>query len=623
MNIEQIKQLKGENAFANIDLEFARFICRKQPDNAMLFAAAALASYAVRHGDSCLNLADHAGKIFPPDKDSPVRLKMPELNLWLEELTRHEGVIAVYPENPAPATPLILNRISEEKVLLYLNRYFQYETAVAEKTAIHCMKNDINEFSPAELSARFTPGSEIDYQQAAVYLASNNNFSIITGGPGTGKTTVATALLAAELQKNPELRIALCAPTGKAQARLMESISEEVENLKSPASIKEELTALKNHCSTIHKLLQPTGRKQIFRFNKDNRLPIDLLLVDESSMVGLSLMAKLLAAVPDDAKIILLGDENQLPSVEAGSVLADLCRSGTVNTMRTDVAARFRQQTSLDFPVVSDTKPLSGRIAGLVKNHRSATAPFIISISEKIRSAVHTEALAEEIAHLKEADFTTLAEKVSPEKVLGEEAEILKALPHLMQNCADEAALDKAFKIIEDFQILAAIRKGPQGVEELNAMLRRFLRMPENGLTAGLPVLVTQNSTENDLNNGDIGLTGKSADGKTRVYFRSNEPGMKFRSFLPAELPTYEDAFALTIHKSQGSGYRKVVIVLPDTDNPVLTRELLYTAITRARNHVLLLGSQEIIQTALKRRTIRQSGLSERLKINNGEANAE
>ena len=318
MTLDELKQLNGEDAFAPIDLVFAGFLLRRaHSESPELFCAAALASYCVRAGNSCCDLNLYAGKNFPVPAD-PVSgegrscVRLPELEEWLSVLRMLPStVIEHYPETAHPTAPLVLDHAQR----LYLNRYFLYETSLADEIRRRCAAEPIPpDLAPGHLAAlspyfqKAAAERTVDFQQSAVFLACSGNFSIITGGPGTGKTTVAAALLALELERNPELEIALCAPTGKAQARLRESVTQGIAGLACTPEIRERLSAIP--CGTIHSLLSPLRGTTQFRHNEKNPLRADLIVVDEASMVSLPLMAKLLRAVRPEAKIVLLGDKD-------------------------------------------------------------------------------------------------------------------------------------------------------------------------------------------------------------------------------------------------------------------------------------------------------------------------
>ncbi len=637
MTLDELKKLTGENAFAAIDLVFADFILRRTHSRSPeLFAAAALASFAVRAGNSCCDLNLYAGRSFPeyPDPDPQEEqpsVVLPPLDAWLKVL-RESGfskVMAFHPETESPETPLVMDNAHR----LYLNRYFRYEKQLAGEIRRRCTEPpEVTPLPPgrlAELSPYFkktAEKAEIDYQQSAVFLAFHNRFSIITGGPGTGKTTVAAALLALELERNPELEIALCAPTGKAQARLRESVAQGIAGLSCSQGIKDKLALIP--CGTIHSLLRPIPGTTQFRHNEKNPLRAGLIVVDEASMVSLSLMAKLMQAVRPDAKVVLLGDKDQLASVDAGAVLADICACGARNVMFPSAAKAFRAQTSWNFPAVSDALPLSGNIAELVRNHRSANAPTICAISAAIRdiaSEGELRKVAATVVHSGAPDFKTvplprtafehaLVREITAPRIRfrGEERNYALSDLRALADCGGDDAMRRAFGMIERFKILCALRNGPHGTIAVNAAIRSRLRMTD-AFSCGLPLMITRNHPESGLYNGDIGMVWRSSAGQLRVYFPDPREPERFRSFLPAELPEHEPVFAMTIHKSQGSGFQNVLVILPDHDTPILTRELLYTAITRAEERVVLWANPPQIATALERLTIRQSGLKDRL----------
>ncbi len=640
MKTEQLKQLKSSGAFENIDLVFAEFLLKTagQKDNPLLFAAAALASRAVRSGHSCCDLRLLAETSFPeelpPGAAGTVRL--PPLGEWLDALRvpSLRRWVALPPETPPGSAPLVLD--SEGR--LYLNRYYVYESRIVRELRKRCgQTKNLPDLAPGKLASlspyfrQGEPGGTTDFQQLAVFLARSSAFSVITGGPGTGKTTVVTALLALELEQNPTLEIFLCAPTGKAQARMKDSIVSGVRNLECAPALRERLLSIP--CRTIHSLLRPKRFTTRYFYNEENPLPADLVVVDEASMISLPLMANLFAALRPDARILLLGDKNQLASVEAGSVLSDLCASGCANVLPPDLAEPFRRQTSWQVPTVSDDRPLSGHIAELKVNYRSKDAPVISSVAEDIRALEDgkpVEELSRRIAALAVPEFTTLP--LPPPAKLDEMlvriffARTLEAgsrpgekfAPAEMVAAASEGTMESlnlAFELLDSFRILCAVRNGPWGVENINSILRSQLGMT-TPFAPGMPVMILRNTPELDLYNGDVGLVWKNPEsGRLCAAFRDTRENavLPFRFLSAAELPENETVFAMTIHKSQGSGFRNVLTILPDRASPVLTRELVYTAITRAERVVTLWSDPGILEQALRTPTVRHSGLASHL----------
>ncbi len=634
MTLSELRKTAGGKLFAEIDLVFADFLLeRAETSHPALFAAAALASFAVRAGNSCCDLKRYAGRIFPesadPEDSEHPGILLPSLEPWIGELRRSEfrRVISFYPETENPVTPLVM----DSECRLYLQRYFAYEKQLAERIRQRACAPAETMVLPAgklaSLSSYFRDAAslpETDWQQLAVFLSCSRSFSIITGGPGTGKTTVAAALLALELERNPERRILLCAPTGKAQARLRESILQGIASLSCGEEIRRKLSEIP--CGTIHSILKTVPGTTQFRYQERRPLRTDLVVVDEASMVSLSLMAKLMKALPQEAKVVLLGDKDQLASVDAGAVLADICSCGTKNVMIPATAEEFRRQTSWSVPPASDSLPLSGSIAELKKNHRSAKAPSISSVSAAIRDisgAADSRRIAERIALCREPDFLTeplpragfesaLRKKIERKCIRFRDGS-LHSFTELPSLAADSAAdsTERLFELIRRFQILCALRNGPFGTQAVNEILRRQLRMTEP-FAVGMPLMITRNQPERGLFNGDIGLVRRE-NGLLRIVFPNPEHPGKYRSFLPVELPEHEPVFGMTVHKSQGSGFQNVLIVFPDHDSPLLTRELLYTAITRAEEQVTLWADPDLISGALDRLTVRQSGLRDRL----------
>ncbi len=640
MKTEQLKQMKSSGAFENIDLVFADFLLKSAggKDNPLLFAAAALASRAVRSGHSCCDLRLLAGTTFPEElpPGETVTVQLPELEEWLETLRAPElsRIVAVPPETPPGSAPLVLDTDGR----LYLNRYYVYESRIVRELRNRRGKlratPDLPPGKLASLSPYFhqgEPGSPTDFQQLAVFLAHNSAFSVITGGPGTGKTTVVTALLALELEQDPTLEVFLCAPTGKAQARMKDSIVSGVKNLPCSPELRERLLSIP--CKTIHSLLKPKRFTTRYFHQEENPVPADLVVVDEASMISLPLMANLFAALRPDARILLLGDKNQLASVEAGSVLSDLCASGFANVLPPPLAEPFQRQTSWQVPTVSDSRPLSGHIAELKVNYRSKDAPVISSVAEEIRALENgkpVEELAARIASLSVPEFTALPAP-SPAKLEG----MLKGIftsrtlevksrpgerfaPAEMVAAASEGSMESlafSFELLDAFRILCAVRNGPWGVENINSILRAQLGM-QPPFAPGMPVMILRNTPELELYNGDVGLIRRNPEnGRLSAVFRETKENatLPFRFLSPAELPESETVFAMTIHKSQGSGFRNILTVLPDRFCPVLTRELIYTAITRAERVVTLWTDPGILAQALRTPTVRHSGLAAHL----------
>jgi exodeoxyribonuclease V alpha subunit len=521
--------------------------------------AVAFVVRAVRAGSVCVALADVEQHTAIAD------LPWPPAGEWL----------AAVAASPLTLDPTVLHL---DDGLLYLDRYWIEECRVAED--VLALADARRSGSVPDINRLF-PDSFAE-QRGAAQLALSRALTVLTGGPGTGKTTTVARLLAllaeqAELDGKPRLRIALAAPTGKAAARLLEAVQLEVDAL-APAD-RERLPALA--ATTLHRLLgsRPDTSSR-FRHNRENRLPHDVIVVDETSMVSLTMMARLLEAVRPDSRLLLVGDPDQLASVEAGAVLADL----------------------VDGLAAAAHSP----VARLVTSHRFGES--IGALADAIRDGDADAAvgvLAAGGQHIEWADVHQPAEVLR--KVL---------VPHALR--LREAAVlgdaDAALKTLEQHRLLCAHRRGPYGVAYWNRQVERWLsEQTDMPLWAdwyvGRPVLVTANDYGLGLYNGDTGVA-VLRDGGLRAAMATSAGPVQFATGRLADVETMH---AMTIHKSQGSQAVEITVLLPPTDSRLLTRELLYTAVTRAREKVRLVGSADQLRAAVTRRAIRATGLSRRL----------
>ncbi len=556
----------GEIVAGPLAERFAELMVRLNgKKDAALFDAARLVSVWQGEGHICVPL----GKLPNPPADLAAKLLA----------TKVVG-------RPGDWKPLIL----DEAQRLYLHRYWQYEhrlaKAICERVKGRPPAVD-EELLARGLDAFFDPPP--DDQRAAAVAAVTSNVCVITGGPGSGKTrTIAgiLALLRAQFAATGGVsRILLAAPTGKAAARMTASIRAAVQQLPEVND-----WGLPMEAATLHRLLGIGPENPRPHFDATHPLPASAVIVDEASMIDLALMAKLFAAVPPEARIILLGDKDQLSSVEAGHVLGDICEAGSANP------AGF----------------LSRKIVELRKSFRFKATSGIYRLSVHINSGRADEALAllrqgtDDVTGLPVPTPEGLARPLR-ERLGGGLREICAAPdPHL------------ALTALDRFRILCAVRRGPYGVEALNRLVERILA--EDGLMSpgvthyhGRPVMILRNDPSLRLANGDVGLTLRdpAADGELRVFFPDH--GGALRSLSPARLPEHETVWAMTVHKSQGSEFDRVLLILPDRDSPVLTRELLYTGITRSRIAVEVWYREAILRETITRRVERVSGLRDAL----------
>ncbi len=482
---------------------------------------------------------------------------------------------------PGEFKPLIL----DDRDRLYLQRYWEYEAQLA--SAIRARIGVDAPCDPKLLTAGLTrlfgkATKTTNWQRAAAETAVRRNFSVITGGPGTGKTWTIVAVLALlEEQfsaRGAKLRVALAAPTGKAAARMKESIQRTVETDPKFAGVHVEREA-----TTLHRLLGTIPDSPYFRHHAGHPLAVDAVIVDEASMVDLALMAKLFAAVPATARIVLLGDKDQLASVEAGNVLGDICHA-----------------------------PMPEHLVELRENRRFTAESGIHRLSQRVNEGDADAALA--VLAENASDLSTRALPAPAE--LGDA--LRKSVLAGYRACFETEDPRTALERLASFRVLCALRRGPFGVENLNRLAEQILAdagliEPDSTHYRGRPVLITTNDYQLQLFNGDVGmlLPDPEAGGELRAWFL--DAAGTLRRILPARLPAHETVFAMTVHKSQGSEFRRVLFILPDRDTPVATRELIYTAITRAREAVELWHHAPVLRAAVARRTERSSGLRDAL----------
>lgn len=590
-----------------IDRHFADFICQESSvTDGTLWLVAALVSHATGQGDICLDLDEITGREIVLDGKSVL---VPAKELVVATLKEAPTVTG-----PGGFCPLVLDAAGR----LYLHRYWKYEDDLAQaiihtSTGIEPVCEDTLQ---AGLSRLFphTDDTETDWQAVAALAAVQKRFCCISGGPGTGKTSTVVKILALLLEQYPGtlLRIALAAPTGKAAARLKESIIRLKENLSCDERIKLQIPS---DVSTIHRLLGTISGSVRFRFSAKNPLPHDLIIIDEASMVDLPLMSKLVTALKPDARLILLGDRDQLASVEAGAVLGDLCGSGRTEPFSDRFCALVARMTGAKIPDSELIVPLSDTLVVLKKNYRFQAASQIGRLADCVNRGDGTGAMA--ILSDQANAGVTWHDLPAPgllKRSLGQDV-IEGYRPYLAASTIEEA-----LALFDSFRLLCALREGPYGVAGVTLLIEELLA--EHGLIdprsrwyKGRPILITANDYSMKLFNGDIGIVFPDAEteGSLRVFFRDSEGGI--RKVSPLRLPEHQTVYAMTIHKSQGSEFEKVLLLLPDQDTAALTRELLYTGITRAKRDVAIWGNTATFMTAAFKKIGRKSGLRDALWV--------
>ncbi len=587
--------------FSDIDRHFARLMQQLSgSQSGEIMAASALVSRYTRQGHICIDLNAYAGRSLPEGDLSSPALTCPPLQEW-------RSILAASPVvgSPGEYKPMILDAESR----LYLWRYWNYEWQLARallgmgRQETPCDISSIRESMP-----RFFPGPEdrgrVDWQKVAVLVALKGCLSIITGGPGTGKTTVVSRALAMLLRQNPKLKVALAAPTGKAAQRLEESLGKTFQLLDTKSG---QGSADSFRASTIHRLLGMVPGRARAMFSRTNPLPYDVVVVDEASMTPLSLIARLVGALKPGTRLILVGDRNQLASVEPGHVLGDICDTGSGRGYSEKTCALVREAVGYELPA-AQAKGVTDCIVELKDTYRFGDDSGIRKLGEAVRAG--DTALCLDM--VRQSDFPdvfvrdvrgegSLSSLLSPSVIEG-------YYPYLQPS-----GLEERFTRFGQFRVLCGLREGPFGVVTVNRLIERVLSdkgliRPDREFYPGRPVLITANDYGLRLFNGDIGIILRDdEEGDLKCFFQG--PGGQVRRISCLRLPEHETAYAMTVHKSQGSEFDKVVLLLPQKDSPVLTRELVYTGITRARERLDLWASPEIFSAAVQRRTERTSGL--------------
>ena len=454
--------------------------------------------------------------------------------------------------------------------------------------------------------------NKVNPQKIAAATALLKRFCVLSGGPGTGKTAtvIRIAALLATVYQDRKPRIALVAPTGKAATRLEESVAAHLPRLGCPPSVA---AFIPRTASTIHGLLQPLPDSPYFRHDAGNPLAFDAVIVDEASMVDLALMVKLLEAVPPDSRVVLIGDRNQLASVEAGALLGDICgqaetdRSSEMCTALKRLAPEFSDRAMQNTPVIADT------IVTLNTNYRFGAASGIGRVSRAV-----IEGDAEETAAILVDGSCTDCSWWAPENHAALRNRLEGLVTSHVQELLSAAGPTAALLRLNGFRILCAVRHGPLGVEGVNrtveaVLAKKGLIFPQGNYYGGQPVIVTRNDYSMGLYNGDTGiiLADEEDSGTLKAFFPD---GPDWARAVPlSRLPPHETAWALTVHKAQGSEFDRVVLVLPSSPSPLVTRELLYTGITRARKECEIWSNEEVLRAAVQAKIKRTSGLAEAL----------
>ncbi|MCH8557554.1 MAG: exodeoxyribonuclease V subunit alpha [Balneolia bacterium] len=631
------EKLREAGVLESIDLALMRFFRHKGVKNESVILTIGLLSASNRLGHSALDielLNDNPATIFGrPGKEMP---SFGSYKADLKSLSVCE-MIGAPSAVKQPVLPVILDGRR-----LYFNRFFSYENQISEKIrklSMASARSSDSEAVPDELKrwfgGLFDSGPESLYQRVSGVAALNRRLTVVTGGPGTGKTyavlRILTLLIAQSEGRTPS--IAIAAPTGKAANRVRESLANGLDELRKSSQAKlPEFEDIADHipskAQTIHRLLGSRYRSTMFKHNRDNPLPYDIIIIDEASMIDIALMSKLLDALHGNSRLILLGDKHQLASVESGAVFADICSSPELNRFSRSFAD-FCSSAGITLPdenIVPDEEAaeMDDAIVELEYSRRFSSESGIGRLASLINKGDAEGA----IRLLEEGHDDIIWHQKAPLDCLGEVMPDIKA--QFESYKASALSHSEKLQNMTRFQILCAHRKGEGGVDEINVDIERRLGIrvsdKEGGQWyEGRPVMMTRNDYQLKLYNGDTGITVLSGDEysdqrRLRVAveaFDTADDGDKSEavSLRPvAQLQEMETCWALSVHKSQGSEYGTIFLALPKEDSPVLTRELIYTAVTRAKKKVIIAGSRKMLKSAITRKTLRFSGLADRLR---------
>jgi exodeoxyribonuclease V alpha subunit len=553
----------------------------QEPDERVLLAVA-LAVRAARTGAVCVQLETVDTTVTEIDAAEAADLPWPDRDPWVDAVT---------------ASPLAtLGVVRLDAGLLYLDRHWREEQQVCDDLVRRHLREpppDVDrDLLARALDRLFPPGAR--EQRSAAETAAQRWTMVLTGGPGTGKTTTVARILAVLAEQHESLhgrppRIALAAPTGKAATRLQESVATVAASMPDGDRARVEGLA----ASTVHRLLgwRPDNGTR-FRHRRENPLPFDVVVLDEVSMVSLVQMARVLEALRDDTRLILVGDPGQLASVEAGAVLADVVNGFEGQPAVVPLTTPYR--------TLQDDGLAGTELDDLATDLRVGDTEAVVTRLTSGSSVVRLVDPADEAAMSGVlARITAAARAVT-----------------LRAHEFDESGADELLRLLDDHRLLCAHREGPFGVGGWNRQVQRLVEL-DTGLQyfdewyPGRPVLITANDAGLEVSNGDLGVTVRMPDDRLRVLVRA---GLEPRLFAPTRLSGVETVYAMTVHKSQGSEARAVTVILPPADSRLLTRELFYTAVTRAKAEVTVVGTEAELRAAMERQVQRASGLADRLR---------
>lgn len=579
-----IKRLLSSGLIDDLDFHFAEFTGRIEKTGfsfdefEILSASAALISRQINCGHICLS-------------ENDVENLRNETENGIEIIPQWTDIINVMSKSSSCSDGGTPAPVVFDGARLYLYRYWQYENRLAKK--IIEMSKDSSRYIEKyqelakTITSLFGEEGKTNGQLDAALSAVRNRFSVITGGPGTGKTTAIAKILTAVFTSFPDESVVLAAPTGKAASRMNEALKNAVSFAKNSIDdeIMQKIQALGG--SSIHRLLGWTNTPGVFIHNSSNPIDAGIVIIDEASMIDLSLMSKLVDSIGSGTSLLLLGDKDQLTSVEAGNVLGDICEASSNGVFK------------------------ENNVSVLTKSYRFGKNTFIGELASEVNTGSDIVAIKEVFNKCTDSSIKFIDSKISSSMEIVEDA--------VVRNYSSLFKLTDASQIIaalEKFRILCASKVDRGGVTQINRFAESVMikngsiKSPGDQWYHGRPVMVTENNYVLELFNGDCGVILEK-EGEKRGYFQSNDGTV--RSFPVSMLPSVETVYAMTVHKSQGSEYDSVMVILPEKEMAVLTKELIYTAVTRSRKDLTIIGKEEILSTAVKRSAARNSGLADAL----------
>jgi len=641
-------------------------------------------SFMQRNGHSCLSLAELADKRMFDEPEATVdNAQQQKLNATddaVEEESQERLKGIVFP-SLTQLIKCVKNALENQTVAqlfvyqegrLYSRRYFDFEREVASSIVQRTALEVLDETATTRVKAlwpQMFPTSEVlqqDWQQVAVAKSIVQRFSVINGGPGTGKTYTVLRLLLALQAVDENINIVLAAPTGKAQQRMTESIVSNIEGLR--GSVPEEtLQKVPTDAVTIHRLLGLREHTIATKFGTSNTLNLDVLIVDEASMVDLALMARIMRALPEHARLYFIGDADQLPAVELGNVLEQLVEGNATSKLE---LVGSDDSDQLNGKALSETEfsgtELMGAVPTDMRQHIVSLCPHLplLPVNENAKTWVSTlqapqrfkGQVAEVATAIQQGDALKALSSLTPKNVLSNKAQLLLTegvhlMPEgvnnseLLKQLAKESFTDlfapppkenglpfgpaDALALLNAVRWLTPMRKGPMGVEGLNALvfdaIKHKIKRREGQFYQGQPIMIVKNHHPQRLSNGEVGVIWPDKSGKLQAWFEAPESGVEngaergVRHISLSRLPQFETVFAMTIHKSQGSEFKHVVLILSDAPSDkaanLLHRGLVYTGLTRAKKGCLILAKQHTFTTMIEKVDKRFSGLSQTIKM--------